>query len=166
MLTLALDAPVQERFEALRRRHFPAGRNQVPAHVTLFHALPGDDEAELLAALARVGCERFPVTVTGLRFLGRGVAFTLGSPELARRRAVIASGFAGRLTAQDGAPFRPHVTIQNKVMPEAARALHASLASGFVPEASEAAAFHLWRYLGGPWEKRAEIELVPRPGAA
>ncbi len=123
----------------------------MPAHATLFHALPGEAVDEVRAALDAAGSQPFPVLVAGLRMLGRGVAFDLRSAELARRRAAIAAPFVGRLTRQDAAPWRPHVTIQNKVSPEEARALYAELAAGFVPWTTAAAAFELWRYLGGPW---------------
>jgi hypothetical protein len=42
ILTLGLDRASFERFEALRRAHFPPALNRVPAHVTLFHHLPGE----------------------------------------------------------------------------------------------------------------------------
>ena len=41
--------------EHLRRSHYPAERNQVPAHLTMFHALPPSAEAEVRARLAIVG---------------------------------------------------------------------------------------------------------------
>lgn len=40
ILTLHLDPTAQSRFEALRQRHYPPERNQIPAHLTLFHTLP------------------------------------------------------------------------------------------------------------------------------
>ncbi len=163
ILTLSLAGEVQERFEALRRLHFPPARNVVPAHVTVFHALPADGERDTVAALQAIGREGFPVDITGLRSLGRGVAFSLASNELVRRRAEVARRFAGRLTRQDEAGWRPHVTVQNKVVPEAARALLAALSAGFVPETAWAGAFHLWRYRGGPWEEVLEAELCPAP---
>jgi hypothetical protein len=42
ILTLALDGEAFAFFDGLRRAHFPPERNVVPAHVTLFHALPGE----------------------------------------------------------------------------------------------------------------------------
>ena len=132
----------------------------MPAHATLFHALPGEAEPEVLAAIEAGGSSPFPVLVAGLRMLGRGVAFDLRSDELGRRRAAIASVFAGRLTRQDAAPWRPHVTVQNKVTPEEARALHAGLAAGFAPWTAAAAAFELWRYMGGPWAPVATHEFT------
>ena len=37
--------------DALRRAHFPPARNQLPAHLTLFHHLPPSIEGELGARL-------------------------------------------------------------------------------------------------------------------
>jgi hypothetical protein len=39
ILALALDAASTTRFEALRREHFPPGRNLVPAHLAPFPVL-------------------------------------------------------------------------------------------------------------------------------
>src|SRR6476469_7699644 len=44
IVTLLLDDAAQQRFDALRTAHFPAERNHLAAHVTLFHALPGEQE--------------------------------------------------------------------------------------------------------------------------
>ena len=44
ILSAVLDAPVQQRLDALRRAHFPPERNHLDAHVTLFHHLPGAEE--------------------------------------------------------------------------------------------------------------------------
>ena len=38
--------------DSLRRRHFPPERNQLPAHLTMFHALPPSAEGEVRARLA------------------------------------------------------------------------------------------------------------------
>lgn len=157
ILTLGLEADTFAHFDGLRRRHFPEARNHIPAHATLFHHLPGPDEAgivETVASLARV--EAPPeVAVTGLRFTGRGVAFVLTSPALTAFRGRLAARFADVLTPQDGQGWRPHVTVQNKVAPEVARALHAELEQEFVPFRFTAPGLVLWRYLGGPWERRA-----------
>ena len=85
VVTLLLEDSAQERFDRLRAAHFPAGRNHVAAHVTLFHALPGEElpavRADLDAAADRPA---FDVAVTGVRSLGGGVALDLGAPELSR----------------------------------------------------------------------------------
>ena len=95
-----------------------------------------------------------------MRSLGRGVAVTLASPELTAIRARLAGTWAPWLTAQDRAKRDLHVTVQNKVTPEAARALLAELAVGFVPERTRAVALALWRYRGGPWEPVARFAFA------
>ncbi|SEO76019.1 2'-5' RNA ligase family protein [Trujillonella endophytica] len=157
VVTLLLGEEAQRRFDRLRAAHFPAARNHLAAHVTLFHALPGERlaavDADLAAAAAR---PPFDVEVTGVRFLGRGVAYALASAELDDLRAGLANAWADGLTPQDRQWHAPHVTVQNKVDPGIARALHAELAAAFVPGTVPARGLGLWRYLGGPWEPVAE----------
>ncbi|WP_207479326.1 2'-5' RNA ligase family protein [Arenibaculum pallidiluteum] len=154
IVTLALDSGSQAWFEALRRAHFPPERNLIPAHLTLFHHLPGQAEAEVAAVLAGVAgaLAPFAMAVTGLQPLGRGVAFTLESPGLQALRKDLAGHWQGWLRAQDRQPFRPHVTVQNKAAPEAAAALLAALRTGFSPRQVRAEGLLLWRYMGGPWQ--------------
>lgn len=130
----------------------------VGAHVTLFHALPGERVGDVRRALA-LAADRppFAVAVTGLRFLGRGVAFDLAAPELTALRADVAAEFAADLTPQDRQWRHPHVTVQNKVAPDAARALHAQLSAGFTRWTATARGLGLWHYRGGPWELDAEF---------
>lgn len=153
VLSLQLDEAAQERFDALRRAHFPPGRNHLQAHVTLFHALPGDREDEVRADL-RASAQRpvYDVDVVRVRSLGRGVAYDLRSPELAAQREQLARRWQPWLTPQDARPHAPHVTVSNKVTPDRARALLRELETGFAPYAVRATGLALWRYLGGPWE--------------
>ena len=65
--------------------------------------------------------------VTGVRLLGRGVAFVLRCEELSGLRSRLAREWAPWLSAQDRGKTDLHVTVQNKVE-------------------------GLWRYLGGPWQ--------------
>lgn len=157
ILTLTLDPASQDRFDALRSAHFPAERLVVGAHVTLFHALPSDLDVAVGMAEAAAGTGPFPVQVTGLRFLGRGVAFGLESARLLHLRDGLRSRWAERLTPQDRQRWRPHVTIQNKVDPTVAKALHARLSAMFVPYDVTATGLALWIYRGGPWELAARL---------
>ena len=91
--------------------------------------------------------------MTGLRSLGRGVAYTLESTELAEMRRHLALQWNDWLKPQDRQNYRPHVTVQNKVDPAAARALLDELGDGFTPFQVEAVGLELWWYRGGPWEK-------------
>jgi hypothetical protein len=56
------------------------------------------------------------------------------------------------LTPQDSARIAPHVTIQNKVSPDEARALLRELEGEFRPFTGTAEGLDLWHYRGGPWE--------------
>lgn len=142
--------------DGLRRVHFPADRNQLPAHLTMFHALPPSSEAEVRSQLARFSSEAPPrASVEGLIDLGGGVAFRIVSPDLDRLRRELADHFHGLLGAQDVAGWRPHVTIQNKVPPKEARALKAALERDFRPRPLAIAGLGLHRYLNGPWETLA-----------
>lgn len=145
-------------FDAARRRHFPAARNLIPAHLTLFHHLPPEPEA-ITATLedAAARTPPFPLRVTGLRFLGHGSAYVVKSPELTALRAELAAGWRDRLTPQDAQGFNPHVTIQNKVESSRARALFQELDAEFEPFEAQAIGLLLWRYRGGPWEAAGEF---------
>ena len=139
--------------DGLRRAHYPPERNQLPAHLTMFHALPPSSEAEARSILARLGNEPPPkVWIEGLMDLGGGVAFRLVSPDLDRIRSDLAEHFHGLLSAQDAHGWRPHVTIQNKVAPKQARALIRKLEDGFRPRSLAINGLGLHRYLGGPWQ--------------
>lgn len=142
--------------EGLRRAHYPAERNLVPAHVTMFHALPPSSETEVRARLARAVKRRSPsATIAGLMDLGGGVAFRIVSPDLDALREELAAEFRGLLGAQDSGGWRPHVTIQNKVAPKVARAVKESLELDFRERPLAIRGLGLHRYLGGPWEKLA-----------
>lgn len=140
--------------DALRRAHFPPERNVLAAHLTLFHHLPPSARDEVKHRLTRAtqGIAAPPAWLSGVQLLGRGVALRVESPALAAIRADLADAFAPLLTPQDAASWRPHVTVQNKVTPEAARALQAQLAAGFTRRPLVIAGLAAWWYRGGPWE--------------
>ncbi|HEY6747966.1 MAG TPA: 2'-5' RNA ligase family protein [Mycobacteriales bacterium] len=164
VVTLVLDEVAQARFDAKRAALFPAGRTAVGAHVTLFHALPGE-HADAVGADLAAAADRppFPVAVTGLQPLGRGVAYRLRSAELAAVHARLRARWEPWLTRQDAQPFRPHVTVQNKVTPEQARETLARLEAGFVPGEVTATGLALWAYAGGPWEPLSRFPFGPGP---
>lgn len=139
--------------EGLRRRHYSPERNRVPAHLTMFHALPPSAEGEARSRLAAAACMPVPrCRLEGLMDLGEGVAFRVVSPDLDRLRAQLAEDFHGMLGPQDRGGWRPHVTIQNKVAPRTARALIASLERDFRPRPLAVRGLTLHRYRDGPWE--------------
>jgi 2'-5' RNA ligase len=165
ILTLKMDDRSQERFDHLRDLHFPPERNYLSAHLTLFHKLPGEHEAEISDDLQEVCLDQTPLTLiaTGLRSLGRGVAYDLRSPGLSALRRELARRWEPWLGAQDRQGFKPHVTVQNKVSPEQARALLKQLQRTFSPYEVEGLGLSLWRYLGGPWEPAGKYLFSSRP---
>lgn len=153
VVTAELDEGAFDWFEDLRRAHYPADRNQTPAHLTLFHSLPGREEVAVAEAL-RAACRgRGPaaVEVRGPWSLGRGVAYRVASPELEALRADLAETFDPWLRGLDRAPWRPHITVQNKADPQEARRLLERLQLEFEPFGIEATGLLVWRWLGGPW---------------
>jgi hypothetical protein len=142
--------------DQMRRQHYPSERNCLPAHLTIFHALPPSAEGEVRSRLSRFAAEPAPrASIEGMMDLGGGVAFRVVSPGLDRIRHQLADDFHGLLSAQDAGGWRPHVTIQNKVSPREAKALIATLGRGFCPRSLAIGGLGLHRYLGGPWEKLA-----------
>ncbi|HET9427516.1 MAG TPA: 2'-5' RNA ligase family protein [Allosphingosinicella sp.] len=138
--------------QQLRRQHYPPARNQVPAHLTLFHQLPPSAGLELSARLADATAAPPPrAEITGIIDLGGGTALRVESDDLEVIREVIADGLHGLLTPQDMAPWRPHITIQNKVQPREARRLQQVLKAEFEPRPLAIRALASWQYLGGPW---------------
>ncbi|MDQ4086797.1 MAG: 2'-5' RNA ligase family protein [Pseudomonadota bacterium] len=139
--------------QQLRRTHYPAELNRVPAHLTLFRHLPPSLERELGSRLAQAAAAPAPrADIVGVMDLGEGTALRVESPQLAAIRESLAEAFHGLLMPQDQAPWRPHITVQNKVEPREARRLQQRLRASFQPRALAIRALASWRYVGGPWE--------------
>lgn len=139
---------------ALRDRHYPAERNQLKAHITLFHHLPGTQWLLVRDSVKRV-CAAYPppvARVDRLINLGGGVALHVDSAEMLAVRAELADSFFGLLIPQDNAPPRLHITIQNKVKPAEARTLLANMAASFSPRPLGIIGIDAHYYRGGPWE--------------
>lgn len=156
ILTAELAADDFAWLEGLRRKHYPPERNRVPAHLTLFHALPPSAEREVRGMLSIETATKPPkALIEGLMNLGGGVAFRVVSAELDHIRDDLAERLHGLLSAQDSAGWRPHVAIQNKVTAKAARELMEELESRFIPRPLAIRGLTLHRYLDGPWEQIA-----------
>ncbi len=161
ILTLQIDEATDRVLQKLRAAHFPPELNLVPAHLTLFHQLPGDDERGVLEAVGRIATATaaFPLIIAGPMRLGRGVALKVEAPRLLELRASLAKAFEGALIAQDRQKFRPHVTVQNKTSPARAAALYEHLAAAFRPIEGRGEGLQLWRYEGGPWSPAGAISF-------
>ncbi|MEV7548664.1 2'-5' RNA ligase family protein [Amycolatopsis sp. NPDC089917] len=154
VVTATVDEDTQEFWDRLRRTWFPPDRLLVGAHITLFHALPGEHLDTISADCAALAGEtdRFALKVTGVRSLGRGVALAIDSPALAAAHGGLRARWHRWLTPQDRQPLKPHVTVQNKVSAATAGATLATLRAEITPATATATGLAIWRYLGGPWE--------------
>ena len=142
--------------DQLRRTYYPADRNKLTAHLTMFHSLPPSAEGEARRTLARLASAPPPrAAIEGVMDLGSGVAFRVVSPELDFVRCELAKDFHGLLGAQDSGGWRPHVTVQNKVSRKESLALLTKLGRDFRPRPLAIAGLGLHRYIGGPWERIA-----------
>ena len=168
ILTARFDQDAQVCFDELRERYFPPERNFLASHLTLFHALPSSELPLIQSQLASLcqGESKMPGSAAGLRSLGNGVAFEIECPRLVRLRDTLASLWQDRLGRQDRQRFRPHVTVQNKVPPAAARALLHNLRQNFAPIPVTFEGLDLWSYLGGPWELAAAFRFSELKEAA
>lgn len=140
--------------DALRAAHFPPERNYLKAHITLFHHLPPMQLPEIKARLAAMARECPPphAMLSEVMLLGRGVTYRVHCPDLLAMRDELAEGFTGLLTPQDQARPRLHITVQNKVEPAVAKALHAELTATFQQRPLSITGLAAYYYQGGPWE--------------
>ncbi len=154
IVTALLPDDLQAWANRLRRENFPPERNYLDAHVTLFHALPPSSEGEVRECLATMAREHVPVSarLLGIMSLGGGTALKLESAAMLALRDEIAGRFHGLLTSQDQHRPRLHVTVQNKVTSQEAKALQAELEPQVAPREFAFTGLGLYAYLGGPWE--------------
>jgi hypothetical protein len=125
----------------------------VPAHLTLFRHLPPSVEGEVGRRLAAYAATPAPeAAIVGVMDLGEGTALRVESEGLDDIRYDLALALRGLLTPQDMTPWRPHVTVQNKVEPREAKRLQAQLRARFEHRPLAIRGLAVWRYLGGPWE--------------
>jgi 2'-5' RNA ligase len=148
ILTLAFPAQVQRALDRLRRTHYPRAYNHVPAHLTLFRHLPGTQAPNLLTALrTEASATRvFPVSLGPVTRLGSAIVLTARSDTLAALHARLASRFQPLLTPQDRAPFRPHVTLANKLDDIALAQAQRALEAANPRFDTQAEALLLWRF--------------------
>lgn len=161
ILTLALDEAAFLFFNQLRQEHFPAERNYLKAHLTLFHHLPGAEQSTITKHLEQVSQDQPPLSlaVSEVRSIGSGVAYRLVSQELQDLHHRLSWEWQAWLTPQDQQTLWPHVTVQNKVSKQKAQALYQQLSNAFEPFTATGIGLQLWEYQGGPWELLAVFDF-------
>jgi hypothetical protein len=154
ILTLEVDGEAFAALDALRRRFYAPERNLVPAHITLFRALPAERGREIRAFLAQIVSAQRAIEIPAgeVKAMEHGVAIFLHSPRLAALRQELAREWSPWLGEQDKAGFRPHVTIQTTLDEAEAYRTRKAIAATFRPPRIKGVGMHLWRYRDGPWE--------------
>jgi 2'-5' RNA ligase len=160
ILTARFDPALFDQLDGLRRRYFPPERNFIPAHVTLFHDLPGAELDRIADQLKGTGgIDSVPCRLPALKFTGRGMHAVLECEPLRAIRAHVANRWRDWLSRQDQQPYRPHVTVQNKAEAAEARRDFEELNSRWQPLTGTIVGLDLWHYAGGPWEPAGKFAL-------
>lgn len=140
---------------ALRQEHYPPEKNQLSAHVTLFHHLPPQALDEIIELVKQTTLNHaYPrCDLTDVIQFEEGAAYKLYSPKLLEIREFFAEAFHGLLIQQDQQKPRFHITVQNKASTEESKKLFQKLNSEFEPRPFEITGIALHYYLNGPWEE-------------
>ena len=163
VVTAWIDSADLQPFTELRRRLFPAERNYLSAHLTLFHQVPAPEREAFVAAAAEEFSTQPSITVDVLPPVstGRGVAYPVAAAALQAIRAPLRQRFADALGAQDLAPWkRPHITVQNKVDPRVAAETLRELSVQFRPRSIGILGLRYFRYDYGPWTPLGELRFA------
>ena len=154
ILTLEMDGEAFAALDALRRRFYAPERNLVPAHITLFRALPAERGREIKGLLAQVAPAQRPIEISPgeVKVIDNGVAIFLHSPRLGALRHELAREWQPWLGEQHKAGFRPHVTIQTTLDEAEAFRTRQAIAATFRAPRIKGVGLHLWRFRDGPWE--------------
>ena len=160
-------------FQELRKRFFPAHRNYLEAHCTLFHTIPPARQKaffrEAESVLKTLALPRYSLPTDDLMrvqgaseyilveqqepiSLGKGVAYRLEPEPLKQIRQPLRDAFEPDLTPQDARPWRrPHITVQNKVDPAEAKRLLDHLTDRYQTCTLRILGIECFRYDYGPW---------------
>lgn len=161
ILTLKINPEAAAYFTDLRKQHFPAERNYLDAHLTLFHHLPGNEDS-IFEVVKTVCAQQKPMVlqVTEVASIGAGVAFKIESLDLKQLHKNLQQQWQLWLTPQDRQSLWPHITIQNKVDRQTAMELQQGLSLDFKPFEIQGLGLTLWEYLGGPWNLLESLDFM------
>ena len=155
ILTLQTTEELHISVNNLRQRYFPRKLNKIPAHLTLFHALPGSK----LESIRKDPCEvagsqtSFSLSTGNVKRLKRGVAiFANGTQSAEKLHGRLRDMWLDWLSEQDGGGFQGHWSVMNKVEDEeAVQRAEKEIAESFMGVKGEAQGLTLWKYEKGFW---------------
>lgn len=155
IVTLEMEEQVQAFFNAQRAAYFPAHRNYLDAHLTLFYHLPLHEPAITPILLAAAQRPSMTLRVDAPVNIGTGVAYSLVSEELQVWQEQLQQQLDPWLKRQDRKKLWPHITIQNRVTAFKAQLLFEKLKADFNPFDIKIKGFRTWMYFYGPWKPLA-----------
>lgn len=163
LVTAELPGDILAWADGLRRAHYPPERNRLRAHVTLFHALPPSAEGELCRLMTAITRRAPPAArIDGLMDLGKGTALLVDCPEVVALHEDMAERLHGIVAQQDAHTLRLHITVQNKVTREAARALQRELAASLTPRSFTFHGLGLYAWEEGLWRSIRDFPFRQR----
>ncbi|KAI8935407.1 hypothetical protein NX059_007987 [Plenodomus lindquistii] len=164
VLTMKISDSLAKPMNEMRAQYFPKRLNRIPAHLTLFHALPHSHMEVLEQSLSQTCLSMQPFAVsTGKPFRmrkGVGVNVDAGYNELKNVHQQLQSQWQSFLSEQDAGGFRPHWTVMNKVDDEVAvNGAFESIRNDLSQRSEEGQALglDLWRYNRGNWDWEKEF---------
>ncbi|KAH9859483.1 hypothetical protein IAQ61_011264 [Plenodomus lingam] len=164
VLTVKISNSLARPMNQMRKQHFPKRLNHIPAHLTLFHALPHSQLAMIEQGLSQMSLSIQPFAVsTGKPFRmrkGIGVNVDVGYNKLKHVHCQLQSQWEPFLSEQDAGGFRPHWTVMNKVDDgERVKSAFETIGKELSRRREEGSALglDLWRYNGGKWEWTREF---------
>ena len=160
VISAKFDRRTQDYLQEKRDQYFPKERNVVPAHISLFHKLPGEELSSIRNELKKQTRRAHPLQahIAEVKRFGHGGAFEVRCGGLDKIHAALREAFHPWLTAQDAQPYRSHVTYQNKVSKAEAEEAYQELNKEFNPFRGAVVALELWWY-HGHWEPAGSFRL-------
>lgn len=158
VLTLKLTDSLAKAVNSMREQYFPKKLNRIPAHLTLFHALPDSQFAAIESGLSQLSAKTKPFYVsTGRPFrmrLGVGINVGKGYNRMKQVHEDLRSQWMPHLSEQDQGGWKPHWTVMNKVneekkVDEAFQAVEREMLQN--AQEGQAIGLDLWRYEKGNW---------------
>ena len=153
ILTARPDDQAQAFFDAKRTAFFPPDRNYLDAHLTMFHALPPDNLDKISQDIQPAIDAPPPLQAkaSDIMFMGFGSAYIIDCPQLVTIRQQLVEKWGDDLSPQDRQKFKPHITFQNKVDADTAKAVYHEQSEVFEPFDFQITGLSLWYYDMGPW---------------
>ena len=163
IVALRTDSKHHTALNNLRKCYFPQSLNKVPAHVCLFHALPGSQLPRIrgdIGDVVRKSTPSFIRTLPPRSFANEhGVALPVDAPIALKIFEVLKSKWRLFLSKQDHS-FRAHYTVANQLDEAACLRVLEEVQKTFTRSEGQVIGLTMARYEKGFW-KNPELFMFP-----